>query len=308
MTGLFTGLSAFPLTPMTEQRIDEAAFTGLVARLHQANVDSIGALGSTGSYAYLTAAERHRVAELAVQAADGTPVMIGIGALRTAEVLRHAENAQNAGASAVLLPPMSYQPLTDDEVYQLYADVTAELSVPLCVYDYPGTTHFSFSDELHSRIAALPNVASIKIPPTLADPAAARERVDRLRRVIPDTVAIGVSGDASAAGGLLAGADLWYSVLGGVWPEPCLALTRAAQRGRSAEVDPSANGGNAINHVVSAPDVTAGRRRKFVVRRETGGAYARSGQMKVGRSRGSSTGIGADRAIRGHPPARGAAL
>lgn len=235
MTGLFSGLSAFPLTPMTEQRIDEAAFTGLVARLHKCTVDSIGALGSTGSYAYLTAAERRRVAELAVQAADGTPVIIGIGALRTAEVLRHAENAQNAGASAVLLPPMSYQPLTDDEVYQLYADVTAELSVPLCVYDNPGTTHFSFSDELHSRIAALPNVASIKIPPTPADPAAARERVDRLRRVIPDTVAIGVSGDASAAGGLLAGADLWYSVLGGVWPEPCLALTRAAQRGDAEE-------------------------------------------------------------------------
>jgi 4-hydroxy-tetrahydrodipicolinate synthase len=235
VSNLFTGLSAFPLTPMTEQRIDEAAFAGLVSRLHQSTVDSIGALGSTGSYAYLTAAERRRVAELAVQAADGTPVIIGIGALRTAEVLRHAENAQNAGASAVLLPPMSYQPLTDDEVYQLYADVSAELSVPLCVYDNPGTTHFSFSDELHSRIAALPNVASIKIPPTPAAPAAARERVDRLRRVIPETVAIGVSGDASAAGGLLGGADLWYSVLGGVWPEPCLALARAAQRGDADE-------------------------------------------------------------------------
>ncbi|HEY2062301.1 MAG TPA: dihydrodipicolinate synthase family protein [Amycolatopsis sp.] len=240
MSNLFTGLSAFPLTPMTEERIDETAFTGLVSRLHQATVDSttvdsIGALGSTGSYAYLTTAERRRVTELAVQAADGTPVIIGIGALRTAEVLRHAENAQNAGASAVLLPPMSYQPLTDDEVYQLYADVTAELSVPLCVYDNPGTTHFSFSDELHSRIAALPNVASIKIPPTPEDPAAARERIDRLRRVIPETVTIGVSGDASAAGGLLAGADLWYSVLGGVWLEPCLALARAAKRGDADE-------------------------------------------------------------------------
>jgi 4-hydroxy-tetrahydrodipicolinate synthase len=44
-------------------------------------------------------------------------------------------------------------------------------------------------------------------------------------------VTIGVSGDPAAAGGLLAGCDTWYSVLGGLWPEVCLALTRAAQRG-----------------------------------------------------------------------------
>lgn len=232
---MFTGLSAFPLTPMSDARTDEAAFVELVSRLHRAEVDSIGALGSTGSYAYLTADERKRVAELAVRAAEGTPVIVGVGALRTADALRHTENAQNAGASAVLLAPVSYQPLTADEVYRLYSDVTAELSVPLCVYDNPGTTHFSFSDELHSSIAALPNVASIKIPPMPAEPESARERVRRLREQIPDHVTIGTSGDAAAVGGLLAGCDAWYSVLGGLWPEPCLEITRAAQRGDADE-------------------------------------------------------------------------
>ncbi|QWF80979.1 dihydrodipicolinate synthase family protein [Amycolatopsis sp. CA-230715] len=235
MTALFTGLSAFPLTPVTEDGVDEEAFTGLVARLHQSEVDSIGALGSTGSYAYLSVGERARVADLAVRAADGTPVIIGIGALSTADVLSNAENAQNAGASAVLLPPMSYQQLTEDEVYRLYAEVAAELSVPLCVYDNPGTTHFSFTEELHGRIAELPNVAAVKIPATPAEPLAARERVRALRQRIPDHVAIGVSGDSAAAGGLLAGCDLWFSVLAGLWPEPCLAIARAAQRGDATE-------------------------------------------------------------------------
>ena len=49
---MFTGLSAFPLTPMNEQGIKEQEFTQLVARLAQAQVDSIGVLGSTGCYAY----------------------------------------------------------------------------------------------------------------------------------------------------------------------------------------------------------------------------------------------------------------
>ncbi|MGX1567791.1 dihydrodipicolinate synthase family protein [Streptomyces sp. NPDC055506] len=169
---MFRGLSAFPLTPTTEDGIDELAFSALVSRLAAAGVDSIGALGSTGGYAYLTREERARVARLAVRAADGVPVMAGIGALRTSQVLAFAEDAQQAGASAVLLAPMTYQPLTDDEVFGLYESVTRELSVPLCVYDNPRTTHVHFTDELHGRIAELPNVAAVKIPPVPEDPAA----------------------------------------------------------------------------------------------------------------------------------------
>ena len=219
---MFTGLSAFPLTPLDAAgAIDEAAFARLVSRLAEAGVNSIGALGSTGSYAYLSRAERARVAQLAVRAAGGVPVMIGIGAVRTEHVIEHAHDAQQAGAAAVMLAPVSYQPLTEDEVYGLYADVTAELSVPLCVYDNPGTTHFAFSDELHARVAALAGVAAIKLP---GDGAA--ERIGVLRPRVPATVAIGVSGDQYAAGALDAGADVWFSVVGGLFPELALAIVR----------------------------------------------------------------------------------
>ena len=228
---MFTGLSAFPLTPMNEQGIHEQEFFRLVERLAEAQVDSIGVLGSTGSYAYLSVAERARVAKLRVESAAGMPVVVGIGALCTRDVLANAEHAQQAGASGVLLAPVSYQTLTDDEVFSLYETVCRSLSVPLCVYDNPGTTHFDFSDELHGRIAQLPQVRSIKIPPVQNDIAAAQERVARLRALIPDDVTVGISGDPVAATGLLAGCDAWYSVIGGLYPETALALTRAAQAG-----------------------------------------------------------------------------
>ncbi|MFF7648248.1 dihydrodipicolinate synthase family protein [Streptomyces sp. NPDC007983] len=228
---MFTGLSAFPLTPITDDAIDEKSYATLVHRLAAAGVDSIGALGSTGSYAYLTREERARAARIAVEHADGTPVIVGIGALRTRHVLEAAEDAQNAGAAGVLLAPMSYQRLTDDDVFGLYEDVSAHLSVPLVVYDNPGTTHFTFTDELYARVATLPHVTSIKIPGVPADPPAAHARVQRLRHLLPDTVTVGVSGDALAATGLNAGCDAWYSVLGGTFPEPALAITRAARSG-----------------------------------------------------------------------------
>ncbi|GHC81276.1 dihydrodipicolinate synthase family protein [Nocardiopsis terrae] len=231
---MFTGLSAFPLTPLIEDRFDEAAHAGLITRLIDAGVDSIGALGSTGSYAYLDRDERHQVARASVREADGVPVVVGIGALRTSHVQALAEDAQQAGASAVLLAPMSYQPLTDEDVFGLYEDVTAELSVPLVVYDNPGTTHFTFSTELYARIAALPNVAAIKIPPVPLDAAAARKRIDAIRALVPGHVSIGVSGDSAASTGLNAGCQSWFSVVGGTVPEAVLPIVRAAQEGDPA--------------------------------------------------------------------------
>jgi 4-hydroxy-tetrahydrodipicolinate synthase len=220
---------------MNEDGIDTVAYAGLVQRLAAAGVDSIGALGSTGSYAYLSREERAQVAQVAVENAGAVPVMIGIGALRTRDVLLLAEDAQKAGASAVLLAPVSYQKLSAEEVYGHFAAVTRNLSIPLCVYDNPGTTNFQFSDELHGRIAQLPNVRSIKIPGVPLDPQEAKARVDRLRALIPSHVSIGVSGDWFAATGLNAGCDAWYSVLGGLFPRTALAITRAAQRGDAQE-------------------------------------------------------------------------
>ncbi|WP_433797014.1 dihydrodipicolinate synthase family protein [Actinoplanes sp. CA-252034] len=225
---MFTGLSAFPLTPLDDDRLDEGAYSRLVTRLAGAGVDSIGALGSTGSYVYLTRAERARAVSLAVRSAGAVPVIAGIGALRTRQVLEHADDAQRAGVAAVLLAPVSYHPLTDDEVYHLFEQVTAALSVPLVVYDNPRTTGFTFTDELYAAVAKLPHVASVKVPPLPADPAIARDRVTALRALLPPQVGIGVSGDQVAAVGLRAGCDAWYSVIGGTLPDLALPIVRAA--------------------------------------------------------------------------------
>lgn len=232
---IFTGLSAFPLTPFRDDAVDEAAFVGLIERLVAAGVDSITALGSTGSYAYLSPEERARVARTAVAHAEGTPVFVGVGALRTSQVLMHVDSAQAAGAAGVLLAPMTYQALTSDDVFELFRTVTEHTELPVIVYDNPGTTHFAFTTDLYARIAELPGIASIKIPGVPSDPARARAHVAAIRSALPGHVTVGVSGDAFAATGLNAGCDAWYSVIGGTLPEPALTITRAARTGRAED-------------------------------------------------------------------------
>ncbi|MDH2065872.1 dihydrodipicolinate synthase family protein [Pantoea sp. GD03673] len=228
---MFSGLSAFPLTPFADGKPDEAAFLRLLHRLTEAKVDSLGVLGSTGSYAYLTRAQRKRIATLATEHAEAIPVMICVGAVSTDEVLALTEDAQQAGASALLLPPLGYQALKEDEVFTLFETVTRHASVPVCIYDNPGTTHFTFPDALLGRIAELPGIGAVKIPGVPAAQSAANDRLAQLRSTLPAAVSVGISGDASAANALIAGCDGWFSVCGGLFPRTAKAMTDAAAAG-----------------------------------------------------------------------------
>lgn len=231
----FTGLSAFPITPADAGgRVDGPALRRLVARLCAAGVDSIGVLGSTGSYPYLTREERRRALDAALDEAAGrVPVMAGIGALRTDEAVRLAQDARSAGAAAGLLAAVSYTPLTDDEVFVHVATVAQESGLPLCLYDNPSTTHFRFGPELIGRLSRVPGIVAVKSPGQ--EPQALAGHLAALRAVVPPGFSLGYSGDWTATEALIAGAEAWYSVVAGMFPDAAVAIVRAVQRGDVSE-------------------------------------------------------------------------
>jgi 4-hydroxy-tetrahydrodipicolinate synthase len=232
---LFSGLAAFPITPAdADGRVDVAGVRTLVRRLADAKVDSIGLLGSTGTYAYLSRDERRRAIEAAVDEAGGAvPVMAGVGALRTDAAVALARDAKASGARAGLLAPVSYTPLLDEEVFVHFQTVAGESGLPICIYNNPGVTHFTFSAELIQRLSALPGVVAVKNPAPAAGQVAAH--LADLRGRAPAGFSLGYSADANCAEAMLAGADAWHSVLGGLFPATTLALCRAAQAGDAAE-------------------------------------------------------------------------
>lgn len=234
---LFSGLSAFPLTPTDQAgRLKPDSMARHIERLCAAGVDSIGLLGSTGSYAYLTAAERMRTVRVAAEAVAGRlPLIVGVGALRTDEAEHLARDAALAGADGLLLAPMSYQKLTDEEVCQHVAAVAAAGDLPLCIYNNPGTTNFAFSHEVIARLSRLPRVTAVKMPlPADGD---FTGDLAALRSVTAAGFSIGYSGDWGAKDALLTGADAWFSVVAGLLPGPALALARAAGSGNAGLAD-----------------------------------------------------------------------
>ena len=229
------GLSAFPITPTDNNgRVDSSALRRLVARLREAQVDSIGLLGSTGTYAYLTREERRRALEAAMdEAGRETPIVAGVGALRTDDAVKLAQDAKAIGAAAGLLAAVSYTPLTDDEVFEHFVTVTQQSGLPICIYDNPRTTHFRFTPELVGRLSRVPGIVAVKSPSRNREETAAH--LGALRDLVPADFSLGYSGDWSSVDALIAGADTWYSVLGGLFPNICLKIVRAVQRGNAEE-------------------------------------------------------------------------
>jgi len=226
---MFHGLSAFPITPCNASgEVDTDTLGLLITRLEDAKVNSIGLLGSTGSYAYLSRAERLRAIKAAVATVTNTPLIVGVGALRTNDVVAHAQDAQAAGADALLLAPVSYTPLTQDEAFTHFETVAKATDLPISIYNNPGTTHFNFSLTLLQRLADIPNIQAVKMPLPAGEIA---DDLAQLRAALPHDFAIGYSADWGCAAGLLAGADAWYTAIGGTLPKPAMALTKAAQSG-----------------------------------------------------------------------------
>ncbi|UWU25899.1 dihydrodipicolinate synthase family protein (plasmid) [Rhizobium sp. CB3060] len=233
---LFEGLSAFPITPADPSGgVDTAALAHILVQIKDARADSIGLLGSTGAYAFLSREERRRAVETAVETVGGEiPIIVGVGALRTSDAQALARDAKAAGADGLLLAPVSYVPLRDKEVYEHFAAVADAGQLPLAIYNNPGTTRFTFSRDLISRLSNVPNIVAVKMPLPSDDDYAGE--LSAIRATTPSEFRVGYSGDWGGASSLLAGGDAWYSVVAGLLPAETLALTRAARAGDADRV------------------------------------------------------------------------
>ncbi len=232
----FTGLIAYPVTPFqADGTVSYEDLRGLADGLVPSGVDAITVLGSSGSFAYLDRSERSQVARTAIDAVDGRlPVAVGVSAVGTREVLDAAVDAQAAGAAGLVLSPVSYVPLTDDEVMAQVRAVCAATDLPVCLYNNPGTTQFDYSLQVVAELSALPEVVAFK--DTAPDAATFNARHRELSGLVPDSFNHGVSGDLLMMTGEVAAAA-WHSGPAALLPAYYGRLRSAVVDGDQREID-----------------------------------------------------------------------
>ncbi|MFE6971959.1 dihydrodipicolinate synthase family protein [Isoptericola sp. NPDC057653] len=232
MTSAFTGLLAYPITPLgADGDVDLDALEGLVGRAAAAGVDGVTVLATSGAGVSFDDAERDAVVRVALAAAGTTPVHVGVAGESAHRVTGRARAAVAAGAAGLVLPPFSYLPLDDAEVRALFARVgAAAAGAPACFYNKPVQLGLDVSPALLADLAADGSVVAVKDPASL--PSRPAGRVAELRAAAPG-VAVGLSGDPALVGGAEP-ADAWHTGLAALAPAEYVAVRAARVAGPEA--------------------------------------------------------------------------
>lgn len=227
----FRGIIAYPITPFTsDNAVDLPTYRHLVERLVASGTHGVAPLGSTGVLPYLTDEERDAITEATLQQVAGrVPVLVGVSHLTTAGVVRHARFAEQAGAAAVMVIPMSYWKLTDDEIFRHFDRVASALSVPIMAYNNPATGGLDMSPALLKRLLEIPNVTMIK------ESTGDVQRMQALRQLLGEDVAFYNGSNPLALAAFAAGATGWCTAASNLIPELNTGLYEAVQRQDLAE-------------------------------------------------------------------------
>lgn len=163
MTSL-TGVLAAIATPFHEdESLDETALRAHVDAQLAAGVHGIFTLGTNGEFYVQSPDERAEVARVVVdQVAGRVPVVVGAGAVGTAETVRIARDAAAAGADAVSIISPYFAAASQDELAEHFRRVAGEVDVPVIVYNIPARTGVNVAPATVERLAQVDNIVAVK--------------------------------------------------------------------------------------------------------------------------------------------------
>ncbi len=164
MEHIWKGVMAALVTPMTAaEEVDLDRLGDIVEYLIAEGVQGLAPLGSTGEYYALSPGERTAVVKATLAAAAETvPVVVGVNAGSTRDVVAYAREAEALGADGVLLAAPYYSLPTPDELFEHFRMVNDAIGIPIMLYNYPGRTGVDMTPALVERLAALKNIRYIK--------------------------------------------------------------------------------------------------------------------------------------------------
>ncbi len=169
--------------------------------------------GTTGEGATLTSDEQRLVISTTVEAAQGrAPVLAGAGGSDTADVVRRARAAREAGADGILSVSPAYNKPTQRGLIEHYRAVAGAVDCPVIIYNVPGRTASNVLPETVLTLAEIENITGVK------EASGDLNQIMTLIRERPDGFTI-LSGDDALTFPLLAcGADGVISVVANLAP------------------------------------------------------------------------------------------
>ncbi|WP_321474215.1 dihydrodipicolinate synthase family protein [uncultured Paludibaculum sp.] len=172
----------FPILATTfrdDGSLDLDSQLSLVRHLLAAGAHGLGLFGNASEGYALTAAERQAVLQAVVREVDGrVPLVVSSGHTGTAAAVELSRQAEDMGASGLMVLPPYLMKTDADGLLHYYSEVGSAVRIPVMVQDAPLMTQVVMPPALLARIAAeAPNVcyAKVEAPPTAPKTTAVRK-------------------------------------------------------------------------------------------------------------------------------------
>lgn len=152
------------ITPMNQDgSINYEQLRDLIDWHIENGTDGIVAVGTTGESATLPVEEHLAVIEATVKHVNKRiPVIAGTGANNTVEAIALSKAAEQAGADYTLSVVPYYNKPSQEGIYQHFKAIAEATSIPMVIYNVPGRTVVSMSNDTILRLAEIPNIVGVK--------------------------------------------------------------------------------------------------------------------------------------------------
>ena len=152
------------ITPMNQDgSINYEQLRDLIDWHIENGTDGIVAVGTTGESATLPVEEHLAVIEATVKHVNKrVPVIAGTGANNTVEAIALSQAAEQAGADYTLSVVPYYNKPSQEGIYQHFKAIAEATSIPMVIYNVPGRTVVSMSNDTILRLAEIPNIVGVK--------------------------------------------------------------------------------------------------------------------------------------------------
>ena len=152
------------ITPMNQDgSIHYEQLRDLIDWHIESSTDGIVAVGTTGESATLSVEEHLSVIEETVKHVNKrVPVIAGTGANNTLEAIALSQAAEKAGADFTLSVVPYYNKPSQEGIYQHFKTIAEATSIPMIIYNVPGRTVVSMTNDTILRLSEIPNIVGVK--------------------------------------------------------------------------------------------------------------------------------------------------
>jgi 4-hydroxy-tetrahydrodipicolinate synthase len=223
---LFTGVCTALVTPFLDNKVNYPMVDMLLRRQMDAGISAVVVAGTTGEAPTLSDDEKRELLRRAKDfTGDACTIIAGTGSNSTEHAIALSQDAEDAGADALLVVSPYYNKATPDGLVAHYAAIAHSVSIPIILYNVPSRTGVDIPVSVYRRLSAIPNIVGVK------EAANDITKITRIRKECPKDFYVWSGNDEQIVPAMALGAKGVVSVLSNLCPAETRLMADAALDG-----------------------------------------------------------------------------